>query len=57
MVGILSLLCFLFVFTVTDFSAADRDSGVKVHMLVRLLSGMSFSILVNFGLMSAPPEA
>jgi len=28
---------------VTDFSAAEKDSGVKLCMLVRLLSGMSFS--------------
>jgi len=43
MVGILSLLplfvC-LFVCTVTDLSAAEKDSVVK---LVRLLSGTSFS--------------
>jgi len=29
--------------TVTDFSAAEKDSGVKLRMLLRLLSGMSFS--------------
>jgi len=45
---ILSLLCViffvcLFVCTVTDFSAAEKDSGVKLCMRVRLLSGMSFS--------------
>jgi len=40
MVGILSLLC---VCTVTDFTAADKDSGVKLCMLLRLLSGISFS--------------
>ena len=39
-VGILSLLC---VCTVTDLSAAEKDSGVKLRTLVRLLSGMSFS--------------
>jgi len=33
----------LHVCTVTDFSAAEKDSGVKLRMLVRLLSGMSFS--------------
>ena len=32
-----------FVCTVTDFSAAEKGSGVKLRMLVRLLSGMSFS--------------
>jgi len=32
-----------FVCTVTDFSAAEKDSGVKLCMLVRLLSAMSFS--------------
>jgi len=44
--GILSLLCvfwFFFVCTVTDFSAAEKDSGLKLCMRVRLLSGMSFS--------------
>jgi len=42
-VGILSLLCVcLSVCTVTDFSA-EECSGVKLHMLVRLLSGTSFS--------------
>jgi len=40
MVGILSLL---FVCTVTDFSVAEKDSSMKLRMLVRLLSGMSFS--------------
>ena len=29
--------------TVTDFSAAENDSGVKHRMLVRVLSGVSFS--------------
>jgi len=28
---------------VTDFSAAEKVSGVKLRTLVRLLSGMSFS--------------
>jgi len=32
-----------FVCTVTDFSAVDKGSGVKLRTLVRLLSGMSFS--------------
>jgi len=32
-----------FVCTVTDFSAAEKDSGVKLCMQVRLLSAMSFS--------------
>ena len=41
MVGIYSLL--LCLCTVTDFSAAEKDSVVKLRMLVRLLSGMSFS--------------
>jgi len=37
----------LFVFcTVTDFSAAEKNRGVKLCMLVRLLSGQVFS---NFG--------
>jgi len=40
---ILCLLCVRsFVCTVTDFSAAENDSGAKLCMLVRLLSGMSF---------------
>ena len=37
---------FLFVFfvcTVTDFSAAEKDRGVKLCTLVRLLSATSFS--------------
>jgi len=33
----------LFVCTVTDFSAAEKDRGVKFCVHVRLLSGMSFS--------------
>ena len=28
---------------VTNFSAAEKDSGMKLRLLVRLLSGMSFS--------------
>ena len=28
---------------VTDFSASEKDSGVKLRVLVRLLSAMSFS--------------
>ena len=31
----------LFVCTITDFSAVEKDSGVRLRMLVRLLSGMS----------------
>jgi len=31
------------VFVRLDFSAAQKDSGVKLRMLVRLLSGRSFS--------------
>jgi len=34
---------YVFVCTVTDFSAAEKDSGVKLRLLVRILSGMSFS--------------
>ena len=42
--GTLSLLSvILFLFTVTDFSAAEKYSGVKVCMHVRLLSGQVFS--------------
>jgi len=34
----------MFVFcTVTDFSAAENDSGVKLRTLLRLLSGQVFS--------------
>jgi len=40
MVGILSLLC---VCTVTDFSAAEKGSSVKLCVLVRLLSRHFFS--------------
>ena len=52
MVGILSLLC---VCTVTDFSAAEKGSGVKLRTLVRLLSGMNFSHFGNFDLGAARP--
>ena len=44
--GVFSLLCvfcLFFVCTVTDFSAAERDSGVKHCTPVRLLSAMRFS--------------
>jgi len=43
--GILSLLCVfcLLVCTVTDFSAVEKVSGMKLCMLLRSLSGMSFS--------------
>jgi len=42
--GITYLVYFrVFVCTVTDFSAAEKASGVKLPMLVRLLSDMSFS--------------
>ena len=34
---------FLFLCTVTDFSVAEKDNGVKFCLLVRLLSGTSFS--------------
>jgi len=40
---VLSLLSFLFFCTVTDFSAAERDRGVKFCMRVGLLSGQVFS--------------
>jgi len=39
-------VCLFFVCTVTDFSAAEKVSGVKLHMLLGLLSGQFFS---NFG--------
>jgi len=35
--------CLFFVCTVTDFSAAQKDRGVKFCTQVRLLSAMSFS--------------
>jgi len=35
-----------FVCTVTDISAAEKDSGVKLHMLLRLLSGQ---VVCHFG--------
>jgi len=34
---------FVFVCTVTDFSAAEKDRDVKLRMLVRLSSGQVFS--------------
>ena len=47
-IGLLSLLCvfclfFLFLCTVTDFSAAKKGNGVKFCMRVGLLSGQVFS--------------
>jgi len=38
-----NIMCLFFVCTVTDFSAAEKDSGVKLRMIVRLLSGQVFS--------------
>ena len=34
--------CLFFVCTVTDFSAVEKDSGMKVRTLVQLLSGQVF---------------
>jgi len=48
--GILSLLCVFFVCffcTVTDFSAAEKDRGVKFCMLA-YYPDRSFSLLVKF---------
>ena len=42
------LLFCLFPCTLTDFSAAEKDRGVKFCMLVRPTSGQIFSLLVNF---------
>jgi len=39
----------LFVCMVTDFSAAEKDRGVKFYMRVGLLSGQSSPLLVNIG--------
>jgi len=48
--GILSLLCVcFFVYTVTDFSAAEKARGVKFCLHDGLLSGQSSPFLVNFG--------
>jgi len=41
-VGLWLFVC-LFECTVTDFSAAEKDGGVKLCMLIRLLSRMSIS--------------
>ena len=41
--GILGLLFVCLLCTVTDFSAAEKDRGVKLCMLVRLLSEQVFS--------------
>ena len=46
----------MFVCTVTDFSAAETGSGVKLCMLVRLLSVMNSPILAYFGLAAAPQK-
>jgi len=43
------LFVFLFVCTVTDFSAVEKAGGVKFCMRVSLLSGQVFSPLANFG--------
>jgi len=43
-----SVFC-LFLCTVTDFSAVEKDRGVKFCMHVGQLSGQVFSPLVNFG--------
>jgi len=40
---ILFTVCFRFVYTVTDFSAAEKDKNEKFCVRVRLLSGISFS--------------
>jgi len=50
--GEFSLLyvCFLFVCTVTDFSAAEKDRGMKFCMGVPLLSGQVFSHFGENGL-------
>ena len=36
-------VCFLFVCIVTDFSAAEKDSSVKLRMFAELVSGQVFS--------------
>jgi len=41
--GYLGCCVFFFVCTVTDFSAAEKDRGVKFCLRVRLLSAISFS--------------
>jgi len=38
---------FFFLCTVPDFSAVEKDRGVKLCMLVRLLSGQVFSRFVE----------
>jgi len=43
------ILFIIFVYTVTDFSAAVKGRGVKFCTHVRLLSGMSFSHFSDFG--------
>jgi len=43
--------------TLTNFLAAEKDSGVKLRMLVRLLSGMGFSHFGELWARVAPPEA
>jgi len=54
--GILSLLCVIFfVCTVTDFSAAEKDTGVKFCMHVRLLSRRTSPIVEVKGQRSRSP--
>ena len=52
-----NLVCCVFVCTVTDFSAVKKDSGVKLHTLVRLLSGMIFSHFSELLPRHGSPEA
>jgi len=49
----LLFVCFLFVCTVTDFSAEDKASGVKFFSAVHRRARQGISLFVNF----APPEA
>ena len=48
-----TVLCFLFVCTVTDLYTEDKPSGVKFCMVAHRLPGQVISHLENF----APPEA
>jgi len=55
MVGILSLLCVcLFVCTVTDLQQRKKIAASNLRVLVRVLSGMSFSNFSELGPRGSP---
>jgi len=57
MVGMYSLLLCLCLYGYGFLSGGKKDSGVKLRMLLRLLSGMSFSHFGKLWPRSGSPEA